>query len=82
VLRPHLLATEWEVVAQIAVQLLDRNVDGGADDFLRLVLRCPEMTTLATRVREFAANLTQRRGKDLTTWITTTRLDALPGFDS
>jgi hypothetical protein len=37
-LRPRILSGEWEVVAQIALQLLDRNVDGGVDEFLRLVL--------------------------------------------
>jgi transposase len=47
-----------------------------------LTATCPEMTTLATRVREFAAILTGRRGQDLTAWIATTRHDALPGFDS
>lgn len=33
-LRPRVLSGEWEVVAQIALQLLDRNVDGGVDEFL------------------------------------------------
>ncbi len=47
-----------------------------------LIADCPEMTTLAVRVREFAGILTQRRGQDLAGWITQTRLDALPGFDS
>jgi transposase len=47
-----------------------------------LIAACPEMTTLASRVGEFAAILTQRRGRDLDTWIATTRADALPGFDS
>ncbi|MEV0052483.1 transposase [Saccharopolyspora shandongensis] len=47
-----------------------------------LIASCPRMTTLATRVREFAAILTGRRGQDLATWTTTTRDDALPGFDS
>jgi transposase len=47
-----------------------------------LIASCPEMTTLAGRVREFAAILTQRRGQDLTAWIARTRLDALPGFNS
>jgi transposase len=47
-----------------------------------LIASCPEMTTLATRVREFADILTQRRGADLAAWITQTRLDALPGFGS
>ncbi|MFF5072758.1 transposase [Micromonospora olivasterospora] len=40
------------------------------------------MTTLAARVREFAAILTGRRGQDLPSWIATTRADMLPGFDS
>ncbi|SDJ03620.1 Transposase [Actinokineospora alba] len=40
------------------------------------------MTTLTTRIREFAAILTGRRGQDLPDWIATTRADALPGFDS
>ena len=47
-----------------------------------LIASCPEMTTLAARVGEFAALLTQRRGHDLDTWIATARVDALPGFDS
>jgi transposase len=47
-----------------------------------LVASCPEMTTLAARVREFAAILTQRRGADLDAWIATVRADALPGFDT
>jgi hypothetical protein len=47
-----------------------------------LIAACPEMTTPATRVREFAAILTARRGQDLPSWIATTRADALPSFDS
>ncbi|SDP95648.1 ISL3 family transposase [Lentzea jiangxiensis] len=47
-----------------------------------LIAACPETTTLAARVREFAAILTGRRGEDLSGWIATTRADALPGFDS
>jgi hypothetical protein len=38
VMRPCVLSGEWEVMAQIALQLLDRNVDGGADELLHLVL--------------------------------------------
>lgn len=38
VLQPRVIAGEWEVVAQIALQLLERNVDGGVDKLLRLVL--------------------------------------------
>jgi hypothetical protein len=47
-----------------------------------LISSCPEMATLAARVREFAAILTQRRGQDLDAWMTVVRADALPGFDS
>lgn len=47
-----------------------------------LIASCPEMTTLTTRVREFAAILTGRCGQDLPGWIATTRADALPGFGS
>ncbi|TDD37765.1 transposase [Saccharopolyspora elongata] len=47
-----------------------------------LIASCPGMTTLATRVREFAAILTGRRGQDLAAWIATTRDDVLPGFDA
>lgn len=47
-----------------------------------LITTCPEITTLAGRVREFAGILTQRRGQDLAAWIAKTRLNALPGFDS
>ncbi|MGW5791352.1 ISL3 family transposase [Saccharopolyspora sp. NPDC003752] len=47
-----------------------------------LTASCPGMTALATRVREFAAILTGRRGQDLAAWTATTRGDALPGFDS
>ena len=32
-LRPHLKVSEWEVVAQLAVQMLDRNANRGADRF-------------------------------------------------
>ncbi|MEU4524924.1 NACHT domain-containing protein [Amycolatopsis sp. NPDC024027] len=34
----HILDSEWEMVAQISLQLLDRNIDGAVDDFLSLVL--------------------------------------------
>lgn len=38
VLQPRVRRGEWEVVTQIALQLLDRNMDDGADEFLRPVL--------------------------------------------
>lgn len=36
-LRPHVVAQEWDVVAQLALQILGKNVEDGADDFLRLL---------------------------------------------
>ncbi len=38
VLRPRVLAAQWEVVAQIALQLLERNIDGEVDAALLLIL--------------------------------------------
>jgi hypothetical protein len=35
VLKPRIAAKEWDVVAQLAFQLLERNVDGAADSLLR-----------------------------------------------
>lgn len=37
-LRGHLESAEWEVVAQLALQSLNRHVAGGANDFLRHLL--------------------------------------------
>lgn len=37
-LRPRIRNGDWEIVTQVALQLLDRNVDDGADGFLRLVM--------------------------------------------
>lgn len=51
-LRSHVLAGGWEVIAQIALQLLDRNMDGGADAVLRLVLA---ETTDELTLHRFAA---------------------------
>ncbi|HEV2782145.1 MAG TPA: NACHT domain-containing protein [Actinophytocola sp.] len=55
-LRPKVLAGQWEVVAQIALQLLDRNVDGGVDAFLRLVLaETPDDIHERSRLNQFSA---------------------------
>jgi NACHT domain len=55
-LRPRVLSGEWEVVTQIALQLLDRNVDGGVDDLLRLLLaETPLELQRGSRVHGFAA---------------------------
>ncbi|GIF62508.1 hypothetical protein Ais01nite_05430 [Asanoa ishikariensis] len=37
-LAPQVRANQWEVVAQLALQLIDRNVDDGGDALLRLAL--------------------------------------------
>lgn len=37
VLRPHISVREWDVVAQLAFQLLDHNVDGAADTLLSML---------------------------------------------
>ncbi|SBT65673.1 NACHT domain-containing protein [Micromonospora sediminicola] len=37
-LAPHVRRNQWEVVAQLALQLIDRNVDDGGDAALRLAL--------------------------------------------
>ncbi len=47
-----------------------------------LIPSCPHLTALATRVREFAAILTQRCGHDLDDWISTVRADDLPALHS
>ena len=41
-LESHLRAQEWDSVAQLAVLLLDRNVEGGADTFIELLIRTAE----------------------------------------
>jgi hypothetical protein len=42
-----------------------------------LIARCPHLTTLADRVREFAGLLTGRRGHHLDAWMTTVDADEL-----
>jgi hypothetical protein len=37
-LRPRIVNAEWDVVAQLALQIVSNNVEDGADDFIRLVL--------------------------------------------
>jgi hypothetical protein len=37
-LRPHIRSGGWDVIAQLAVQILGRATEDGADDFLELVL--------------------------------------------
>ncbi len=52
-LLPHVLVGEWDVIAQIALQLLDRYMDGGPDEVLRLVLASSEPNALT--LHQFAA---------------------------
>ncbi|TWP52012.1 NACHT domain-containing protein [Lentzea tibetensis] len=61
VLAPRIRAEEWDVVSQLAVLLLDRNVDGGADDFLELLVQGSETAPLdaVTPLLTFAARLFQ-----------------------
>jgi hypothetical protein len=47
-----------------------------------LVVSCPHLTALTTRVREFAAILTQRHGDKLPAWIQRARADDLPALHS
>ncbi|MFJ2028617.1 ISL3 family transposase [Streptosporangium sp. NPDC087985] len=47
-----------------------------------LIPACPHLTALASRVRELAAILTQRRGHDLDAWISAVRADDLPALHS
>jgi hypothetical protein len=35
---PHIVRAEWDVVAQLALQILGKSVEDGADDFLELLL--------------------------------------------
>jgi hypothetical protein len=39
VLRDHLCAREWDAVAQLALQILGRTVEDGADDFLKITIQ-------------------------------------------
>ncbi|WP_169789954.1 NACHT domain-containing protein [Actinoplanes subtropicus] len=48
VLLPHLELQEWDVVAQLAVQILDRNVARGADEFINLLLRAAQSSNAGT----------------------------------
>jgi transposase len=45
-----------------------------------LLATCPQLTTLAARIREFAGLLTARRGHDLDAWMTTVETDDLPAL--
>ncbi|TQM80425.1 NACHT domain-containing protein [Saccharothrix saharensis] len=46
VLAPEVVAGQWEVVAQIALQLLDQHRDDGASEVLRLVVQNGDTTLL------------------------------------
>ena len=46
--RQRIMAREWDVVAQLSVQILDRNVENGADDFLTAVIEEAETTSIGS----------------------------------
>lgn len=57
-LHDHIASQEWEVVAQLSLQILGQNVEDGGDDFLSFVLTSVEDTELLKQKRnlvEFAA---------------------------
>lgn len=45
-----------------------------------LLARCPQLSTAAERVRQFAGLLTDRRGYDLDAWMTAVETDDLPAL--
>lgn len=49
VLHERISQQEWEVVAQLSLQILSQNVDDGGDDFLELVLSAIQDTDLLSR---------------------------------
>jgi NACHT domain len=59
-LEPHIRVQEWDAAAQLAVLLLERNVEAGADIFVKLLIRDTETSaSIAERVAclSFAARL-------------------------
>lgn len=58
-LLPHIHREEWDVVAQLSVLLLDRNIDGGADEFLHLLVEETQALPIDARppALSFAARL-------------------------
>ena len=50
-LQPHIERSEWEVVGQLALQTLNRNVDSGANDFLQELLAVAETSPIQERSR-------------------------------
>ncbi|MER6590347.1 NACHT domain-containing protein [Micromonospora purpureochromogenes] len=67
-LKPHLLDSTWDVVGQLAVQILDRHCDDGADRVLRLVLaHVDEVPSASCSHLAFAARCMENIAPDNTT---------------
>ncbi|WP_319461253.1 NACHT domain-containing protein [Micromonospora sp. RTP1Z1] len=67
-LEPHLLDSTWDVVGQLAVQILDRHCDDGADRVLRLALaRVDEVASASVSHLSFAARCMENVAPDNTT---------------
>jgi hypothetical protein len=76
-LRPLVLAGQWDVVTQIALQLLDRNTDSGTDTLLHLAISDPpEKFYPRTLLKGFAARTLGylHPGHDVITEIVATAL--------
>jgi hypothetical protein len=58
-LDPYLRRAEWEVVAQLALQIVNRNVESGANSFLELLLEAATQSSLKERsnLLAFAARM-------------------------
>ncbi|AEB44278.1 NACHT domain-containing protein [Micromonospora maris] len=64
-LEPHLADSTWDVVGQLAVQILDRHCDDGADRILRLVLaRVDEVPSASLSHLSFAARCMENVAPD------------------
>ncbi|MFR9780795.1 NACHT domain-containing protein [Micromonospora sp. MS34] len=64
-LEPHLVDSTWDVVGQLAVQILDRHCDDGADRILRLVLaRVDEVPSASLSRLAFAARCMENVAPD------------------
>ncbi len=67
-LEPHLLDSTWDVVGQLAVQILDRHCDDGADWVLRIALaRVDEVPGASSSHLAFAARCMENVAPDNTT---------------
>lgn len=56
-LEPHLVATEWDMVAQLALQVANRHVEGAANEFITYLLASAAVSSIESRSKllSFAA---------------------------